>query len=353
MSGYVNAHTHLYSALMPFGLPAPVPAPANFLEVLKRFWWRLDRALDEEMLCAAARYYVAEALLHGTHTLIDHHESPSLIEGSLDILADACQDLGARAVLCYGATERNDGRFEAARGLAECARFVAGNRRPFVRGAVGLHAPFTVSDETIGEAGDLCRKLGVVLHVHIAEDAWDVQDSRARGYEGVVDRLHRLGALVPGSILAHGVHLTREEVQRVASLGCWLVQNPQSNHGNRVGYPLALFASPLVALGTDGYASDMRAEREAGMRLAVANGERADAVAARLEAGERLAAERFQWQDAPVQVKCAPTGAIARLVIADRVVVERGQLVTGDVAAIRAEAEAQAQRLAARMNEMN
>ena len=60
----------------------------------------------------------------------------------------------------------------------------ASNRRPRVRGVVGLHASFTVSDETIREAGALCRELGTVLHVHLAEDGADVDDARRRGYAG-------------------------------------------------------------------------------------------------------------------------------------------------------------------------
>lgn len=346
----VNAHTHLYSGLAPFGVPSPSPPPATFLEMLGRFWWRLDRALDGPMLRAAARYHVADALRHGTHTLIDHHESPNLIEGSLDIIGDACEELGIRAVLCYGATERNEGPPEAERGLAECQRFMRDNRRPLVRGVVGLHASFTVSDDTIRAAGELCREANAVLHLHVAEDACDVEDARSRGYDGVVDRLHRLGALQPGSILAHGVHLTREEVIRVASSGCWLVHNPRSNEHNGVGYAHALRASPLVALGTDGFPSDMAAEAEAAACLAQSHGEFAHLTAGRLEAGARLAAERFGWCDARVAVVRRPACALVdRLVVADRVIVDDGQLLTGDWDAIRAEAAEQAQRLAARM----
>ena len=147
-TGFVNAHTHLYSGLAPFGMPAPAEPPADFVAILENVWWKLDRALDARSLRAAARWYVAEALQLGTVGLIDHHESPNLIEGSLDILADACQAAGMPAVLCYGATERNGGRDEARRGLAECRRFIETNTRPLVRGVVGLHASFTVSDET-------------------------------------------------------------------------------------------------------------------------------------------------------------------------------------------------------------
>ncbi len=346
----VNAHTHLYSALVPFGVPQPSPPPSTLLEILGRFWWRLDRALDAPMLRAAARYYVAQALLHGTHTLIDHHESPSFIEGSLDVIADACEELGARAVLCYGATERNEGPLEAERGLAECQRFIRDNRRPLVRGAVGLHASFTVSDDTIRAAGELCREANSVLHVHVAEGECDVEDARARGYGGVVDRLQQLCALQRGSILAHGVYLTREEVTSVASSGCWLVHNPRSNENNGVGYAHTLRASPLVALGTDGFPADMAAEAEAAARLARTHGESPQFVAGRLEAGNRLAAEHFGWCEHRIGVVRRPGCALVdRLVIEDRVVVDDGRLVTGDWNAIRAEAADQAQRLAARM----
>jgi cytosine/adenosine deaminase-related metal-dependent hydrolase len=292
-AGFVNAHTHLYSGLAPLGMPAPDRAPENFPEILERVWWRLDRALDARALHASARYYVAHALRLGTVALIDHHESPAFIEGSLDVLADACQELGMPALLCFGATERNGGREEAARGLGECRRFIRENRRPLVRGLVGLHASFTVSDETIRDAGALCAELGTVLHVHTAEDVADVEDARRRGYEGPLERLAALGALPSGTILAHGVHLTAGEVRDAAARGCWLVQNPRSNRGNRVGYPAALGASDRVALGTDGYPSDGAAEMDALLEGARAHGEDADVASARPEAGHALFAERF------------------------------------------------------------
>jgi len=289
----VNAHTHLYSGLAPLGMPAPLPPPGNFIQILERVWWRLDRALDPRSLRAAARYYVAEARAAGTRVLIDHHESPSFLEGSLDVLAEACHELGMPAALCYGATERNGGPEEARRGLEECRRFHGGNRRPDLRALVGLHASFTVSDETIRAAGDLCRELDTVLHVHVAEDRADVEDARSRGYAGPLERLLKLDALPPGSILAHGVHLSPEEVREAAARGLWLVQNPRSNRGNQVGYPRALGESDRVALGTDGYPSDMAAEAKALGEEAAAHGEDPVRVEARVTAGADLARQLF------------------------------------------------------------
>ncbi len=295
-AGFVNAHTHLYSGLAPFGMPAPAEAPESFVEILERVWWRLDRALDAEALRVSAQWYVAEALRLGTVGLVDHHESPNLIEGSLDIVADVCQASQMPAVLCYGATERNGGRDEARRGLAECRRFIETNTRPLVRGVVGLHASFTVSDETVREAAALCRELGSVLHVHVAEDAADVADAERRGWRGPLERLAGLGARPPGSIRAHGVHLDDAQVRRAADLGCWWVQNPRSNRVNRVGYPAALRASARVALGTDGYPSDCFAECAALREESARHGDDPAATALRPMTGRALLAERFGGQ---------------------------------------------------------
>lgn len=374
--GRVNAHTHLYSALAPLGMPPPEPPPENFLQILERVWWRLDRGLDEASLRVSARLYAAESLLAGTTTVVDHHESPGFIEGSLDVIADACEEIGVRAVLCYGATERNGGRDEARRGLAECRRFIRSNRRKTVRGVVGLHASFTVSDETIREAGDLCRELDTVMHVHLAEDAADVRDAVDRGYPGPLERLLALDALPPGSILAHGVHLSADQVRRAAGLGLWLVQNPRSNAGNRVGYPRGLTASRRVALGTDGYPSVMDAEVEAfapgGAGYGAAEGEPPEALRGRLEAGWPLIAERFGLPFAPLGADCAAdavaferdpgngtvepgsmaASGVRHVLVGGRLAVRDGRLTSADLQAIRAEAAAEAPKLWERLGKV-
>ncbi|MFT7464898.1 MAG: cytosine/adenosine deaminase-related metal-dependent hydrolase [Pseudohongiellaceae bacterium] len=341
----VNGHTHLYSGLVPLGMPPAEPAPADFLAILKQVWWRLDRALDAESIAASARYYVANALLLGTTGLIDHHESPECLEGSLDLLADPCQELGMPAVLCFGATERNGGPEEGRRGLAECRRFIESNRRPLVRGVVGLHASFTASDETLRAAGALARELATVVHVHVAEDRADVEDAVARGYRSPLHRLLACDALPAGSILAHGVHMSPEEVAVCNDRGFWLVHNPRSNEGNGVGWAGALTHGDRVALGTDGWESNLLDEVAAGQRLGAESGEGDGAAfSGRLDQGAALLSERFGSAGAP-QV----TRSEGSLTIGERLVVVDGQLATGDLDAIRADAERSALALWKRM----
>jgi cytosine/adenosine deaminase-related metal-dependent hydrolase len=352
--GAVCAHTHIYSGLVRYGMPAPDPSPASFLQILQRVWWRLDRAIDADILRAAALDYVARALLSGTTTLVDHQESPNLIEGSLALLADTCQQLGMRVLLCYGATERNFGREEARRGLAECASLSSSAKASsLVRGLVGLHAGFTVSDATIREAGDLARKLGTVLHVHVAEDLADVDDAGRRGAAGPLERLQALGALVPGSILAHGVHLTDAQVRLASDAGCWFVHNPRSNEGNRVGYASALSVAARVALGTDGWNADMMEEQTALLRLAAQHGD--GDVGHRLEAGHCLVAERFGAAGDALapgslgDVVVRQDGKVRLVVVDGKVAVRDGVLAAADMTAVAATARTEATRLWGRM----
>jgi cytosine/adenosine deaminase-related metal-dependent hydrolase len=244
MPGLVIAHTHLYAALAR-GMAARGPT-RSFQEILERVWWRLDAALDEDSLRASAEEALLDAALSGATVVIDHHESPSFIEGSLDVLAQAARTVGVTVALSYGATDRH-GPKGAAAGLAECERAI----REGLPAMVGLHAGFTVSDETLRAAVDLAKSTAAWLHVHAAEDRCDVESFK---------RLDRVGAIGPRTLLAHGVHLSPGERARVEEAGAWIAHNPRSNLQNAVGYADVRTLGSRVALGTDGMDGDLFTE---------------------------------------------------------------------------------------------
>jgi putative selenium metabolism protein SsnA len=262
--GNVNAHTHLYSALAR-GMTGRGPAPRSFLEILQRVWWRLDRALEPETIRASALAGGLEALLAGTTTLVDHHASPSAVDGSLDIVAGALDELGIRSVLCYETSDRDRAAVTAA-GLAENARFIEAvdrGRWPLAQAMVGAHASFTLGQSTLEACAALARRRRRGLHIHVAEDQIDERDALARDGQRVVQRLDAAGALDERTLVAHGVHLDEAEIEVVRSAGATVVHNPRSNLNNGVGHaPLALLGE-RVALGTDGIGADMFEEARA------------------------------------------------------------------------------------------
>jgi putative selenium metabolism protein SsnA len=259
--GNVCAHTHVYSALAR-GMPYALEPPHNFVEILQRVWWRLDRALDEGSVRASAMVGAMEALLAGTTTLVDHHASPNAIDGSLDVIAEAFQSTGLRSVLCYEVSDR-DGPERARAGVAENRRFLAAGNGPLVRGMVGAHASFTLSEDTLASCVDAAHTAGVGIHVHAAEDGADERDSRARFGKSVAARLHDAGALTTDALLAHCVHLDPAECRLVRDAGTTVAHNARSNMNNSVGRtPLAELRS--VAVGTDGIGADMFEESRIG-----------------------------------------------------------------------------------------
>jgi cytosine/adenosine deaminase-related metal-dependent hydrolase len=233
--GLVCAHHHIYSALAR-GMPPPPSTPTTFGEILEQIWWRLDTALDLEMIEWSAKLAALEALEVGTTTIIDHHESPNAIEGSLSMIVDAAAEVGVRVLPAYGVTDRH-GPEGARAGLEENRRFLAEGGR----GWVGIHAAFTCSDETLEAAAGLAADLGVGVHVHVHEGVEDL------------DAAARLTALSRDDwLLAHCVHLPTDHAMRGTVL-----HNPASNLNNAVGYADPRRFSNPVALGTDGIGADM------------------------------------------------------------------------------------------------
>jgi putative selenium metabolism protein SsnA len=258
--GNVCAHTHVYSALAR-GMPYRLEPPKDFLQILQRVWWRLDRALDEESIRASSLVAGIEALRSGTTSLVDHHASPNLIEGSLDVLATALESVGVRSVLCYEVTDR-DGPERASAGIEENRRFLRAGPRPLTRGMVGAHASFTMSEDTLAGCVELARGSEAGIHIHVAEDQVDQLDAEARFGMPVVDRLGHAGALDDRALLAHCVHIHPSELQVLEESGATPVHNARSNMNNGVGY-MSLWNDGRTALGTDGIGSDMFAEAQA------------------------------------------------------------------------------------------
>jgi putative selenium metabolism protein SsnA len=292
LPGNVCAHHHLYSALSR-GMPYRLEAPRNFLQILQRIWWRLDRALDEPAVRLSALVGGLDALHAGTTTVIDHHASPNFIDGSLDVLADALGELGLRSVLCYEVTDR-DGPERAAAGVAENRRFLA-RPRPLARGMMGAHASFTLCDDSLRACAEAAAAGRVGVHIHVAEDAADQEDAEAGYGLRVVERLDRAGILGPDALLAHCVHVSGQEAAQIASSGAAVAHNPRSNMNNRVGYSPLAHGGTRVALGTDGIGGDMITESQVAFFRATEAGAATDPgwPVRRLAEGARIAGRSF------------------------------------------------------------
>lgn len=264
MPGFINAHMHLYSTFAR-GIALKGAPPEGFKQILERLWWRLDKALDEQAVRLSAMIPLIQAIRSGTTTIIDHHSSPCAIEGSLDILADCFEKAGLRGVLCYEVSDR-DGKEKSKQGINENIRFIKRCRNrtyPLVSGMFGLHASFTLSEETLERCVEAARELEVGLHVHCAEGAADLEHARVHYQKTVVERFADAGVLGRQTLAAHCVHVNTSDMDILAETGTNVVHNPRSNMNNAVGcapVPEMTERGILVGLGTDGMSARMMDE---------------------------------------------------------------------------------------------
>jgi putative selenium metabolism protein SsnA len=255
--GFVNLHHHFYSVLAR-GLDPGMPT-RSFEEILEALWWRLDRALAPETIHLSALLSAAECVRWGTTTVFDHHSSPSSIRGSLELIAKAIETAGLSAVLCYEMSDRNGHRI-ALEGLDENLELIKRRRKdPRVRGTIGLHASFTVNDDSLAAVA-VKRPQGVGCHLHLAEDPLDAQVSTRVFHATPLQRLESAGLLDDRALLAHCIHLEDDDYTLIARRNAVVVHNPESNANNGVGrldLSRALAAGCRVGLGTDGMSSSM------------------------------------------------------------------------------------------------
>ncbi len=339
-------------------MPAPPKVATGFGEILEQVWWRLDCALDLEMIKWSAMLGAIEALECGTTAIIDHHESPNAIEGSLDVIEQACAAVGVRVLTTYGITDRHsstgiipvEGQPSATnperptrmtdaarRGLAENERFIKAGGR----GMVGIHAAFTCATETLEAAADMAARLGVGVHVHVSEGPGDA-DAGARLQHLAQDDW----------LLVHCVHLDRE-------LRGTIAHNARSNMNNAVGYAAPATRPNRIVLGTDGIGADMLEEfRLSYARLRESDVKQTpDTVWQWLENAWELMPEAktdtVTWNYDPVEpwhIAFSPGVRAQRVVRADgTVLLDQGRVTTVDAAEVRAKAREQATRLFAKL----
>ncbi len=261
LPGMINAHTHLYSTLA-LGMPPPKNTPTNFVEILKEIWWKLDLGLDRESTKASFETGLLDALRNGVTTVIDHHASPNFVNGSLELLANTADKLGINICLCFESSDRNgldNFQEELQENLNAIAKYTD---HPHIEALLGLHASFTLSDESLQKVSDALKEFPETgIHIHVAEDLADEKDAQRKGYASVIQRLDHFGLLTNRALIIHGVFITREDRHTLLKSGCRLIHNPTSNAGNQVGIlETEIIESLHAGLGTDGKQNNMLSE---------------------------------------------------------------------------------------------
>ena len=262
MPGLVNAHCHAAMTLMR-GLADDLP----LMTWLNEHIWPAEGALISPAYVAdGVELAVAEMLLGGTTAVNDQYFFP---EAAVEVY----RRMGMRAavgliLLEFPTPYARDADEYLSRGLA-LADQLTGD--PLLHPCFAPHAPYTVSDDSFRRIRTYADQLGLRVHVHVHETAFEVEDAVRQHHERPLARLKRLGFMGPDLTAVHMTQLTPGEIEDLARHNVVVAHCPESNLKLASGLcPVGelLRAGVALAIGTDGTASNNDLDMFGEMRTA-------------------------------------------------------------------------------------
>ena len=253
MPGLVNGHSHIYSTFAR-GMSVPFN-PNNFQELLEQLWWKLDRNLTNEMNYYSGIVSGVEYIKNGVTTIIDHHASAE-IQGSLNSLKKALNEVGVRGIYCFESSDR----FDIDQCIKENNTFIKENNDSFNRGLFGMHAAFTLNNESLTK---IKKQTKGPIHIHVAESKMDQDISIKKYNKRVIERLHSFDLIRKNSILTHCLYLNKSEYKIIKENQAVIALNVNSNMNNAVGLPdyQAMKKHGIkVIIGNDGLSQNITSE---------------------------------------------------------------------------------------------
>lgn len=260
--GLQCAHTHFYGLLLT-GSPwfSKIEPPTDFQQNLQRIWWALDVLLGHDEAYASALIGSILFARSGVTNFFDNISSPCNIREILDYVERGVNEVGLRGFISFEATQRRSDQ-EGFEGLRENERFILKNNydeSKLVKGAVYVHASFTVKDELLLKAKELSKKHKALIAIHTEEGFVDVYHNIERYGVRPIERMKKVGFLDEYTHLVHVVHATDEELDIIRTSGAHVAHNPLSNMLNAVGVarvPEMVSLGINVGIGNDGYVFD-------------------------------------------------------------------------------------------------
>ena len=259
MPGLINTHTHAaMTMLRSYADDLPL------MPWLQTKIWPFEDKLSDEDIYWGTMLALGEMILSGTTTMSDMYSS-------MEQVAKAVLEAGTRGVLSRGMIGNAPNGEKA---LAEAIDLVqkyhgSGNGR--IQIMFGPHAPYTCSGEYLQRVKKEADRLGVGIHIHVAETEDEIKTIKEQYGKTPVQWLEELGLLEGHVVAAHCVHLTEEDRDILARKNVYVAHNPESNmklNSGTAPIPELRSRGVVVSLGTDGSSSNNNLDMFGEMRSA-------------------------------------------------------------------------------------
>ncbi len=262
LPGLVNLHTHASMTLFRgFG------DDLSLQTWLETKIWPYEAKLTPEDIYWGAKLACLEMIKTGTTTFLDMYFH-------MDMVAKAVKEMGLRAFLSEGFIDmgfpsRAQEQFKA---VDEANRKIEAMKSPRITPALGPHAIYTVSEDSLLKFRDLADKKGYRIHTHLSETKREVDDCVSQHGMRPAQYLDKLGILAKDVIVAHGCWLDPSEIEILAHTGTKVAHCPTSNmklaSGQAMPYAAMKEAGIVMGLGTDGAASNNNLDLFEAMKFA-------------------------------------------------------------------------------------
>ena len=257
LPGLVDAHMHM---TLLRGIGDDLPLMRWLYEVM----FPKDAQFQPENLHAAAIMNQSELIRGGVTTFLDIFRFPAESAAIAEIS-------GLRGVFCPQIIDEPAGAGETLE--SNLAFIEAWQHRVPERLYTwfGPHAVYSNFPESYGKIAQYAEKYDVGYHTHLCETEDEVRQIKEKYGKSSVELLDDVGALGPRLSIAHGVHLTAEDIQLLAERGVGVVHNPTSNMKLASGVapvPELIAAGVKVGLGTDSNLSNNNLDMFEEMRMA-------------------------------------------------------------------------------------
>lgn len=248
LPGFINMHTHAAMTLM-----RGIGEDMALRDWLYNKIWPIEARLDEEMVYWGTKLASLEMIKSGTTCFNDQY-------WHLDSAVKAASEMKLRSVQPFVILDLEDSSkwnnikencrkaFEKSKEWGERNRF-----------AIGIHSPYSVSEEMVRWGAGFARENGLLIHIHVSETEEENFESMEKRRLSPTEYLDSIGVLGPDVIAAHSLWMSDRDIEIFAERGVKVVHNINSNlkiaSGYRFRYNEFKKAGVTVTLGTDGCAS--------------------------------------------------------------------------------------------------
>ncbi|BAE84390.1 5-methylthioadenosine/S-adenosylhomocysteine deaminase [Desulfitobacterium sp. LBE] len=259
MPGLINTHTHAaMTMLRSYADDLPL------MPWLQTKIWPFEDKMSDEDIYWGTLLALGEMIQSGTTTMLDMY-------ASMDQVAKAVLEAGTRGVLSRGLIGNAPNGERAFAENIDLVKNYHGAGQGRIQVMFGPHAPYTCSGEFLQRVKQEADRLGVGIHIHVAETEDEIKTIKEQYGKTPVQWLEELGLFGGHVVAAHCVHLTEEDQEIMAQNKVFIAHNPESNmklNSGTAPIPELRSRGVVVGLGTDGTSSNNNLDMFGEMRSA-------------------------------------------------------------------------------------